>query len=393
MMRPPETIIAIDRRTLVGQFGTFDTDCGIADNPARTDEARAHNLETTVNIRFPKPLAHGDLIAITAPSSGVPAPLYPRLDRAIDVLRKRGYRVVEGECLRRQYKSASATREQRASELMRFLTEPEIAAVMPPWGGELAMELLPLIDFHALADVPAKWFSGFSDLSTLHFPLTTIAGWATLHGPNLMQLGDADTDVVTAAIWDVLTVQPDTAFTQNASRNHQGLDAKTPARSGVTLSLTEETTWKRLDHSNSDLVICGRLIGGCLDTISRLAGTSFGNVPRFVESSSSDGTLLYLENAEMKPCDLARALLSLRMGGWFEGLSGVLIGRSAAPDRVQSDELSYIDALQSVLCDIQCPVIYDMDIGHVPPQLSLVNGALAHVELRDGCGTIVQRLA
>jgi muramoyltetrapeptide carboxypeptidase LdcA involved in peptidoglycan recycling len=208
-----------------------------------------------------------------------------------------------------------------------------------------------------------------------------------------MQLGDADTDAVTAAIWDVLTVQPDTPFSQSASQRHQSKDAKSPAGSSAAPSLDEDTTWKRLDRSKSDLVLCGRLIGGCLDTISRLAGTSFGNVQGFVESSLPDGTLLYLENAEMKPCDLARSLLSLRMSGWFEGLSGVLIGRSAAPDSVQPDELSYIDALQSVLGDIQCPVIYDMDIGHVPPQLSLVNGALAQVKLCDGCGTVVQRLA
>lgn len=89
---------------------------------------------------------------------------------------------------------------------MRFLTEPGIAAVMPPWGDELAMELLPLLDFRVLMDVPAKWFSRFADLSTLHLPLTSVASWATLHGPNRMQLGDADTDAVTAAVWNVLTV-------------------------------------------------------------------------------------------------------------------------------------------------------------------------------------------
>ncbi|WP_310135813.1 hypothetical protein [Paraburkholderia terricola] len=136
----------------------------------------------------------------------------------------------------------------------------------------------------------------------------------------------------------------------------------------------------------------GRLIGGCLDTTSRAAGTSFGNLPGFVESSLADGTLLYLENAEMKPCELLRSLLSMRLNGWFEGLSDVLIGRTAAPDSVQPDELSYIDALQSALGDIPSPVLYDVDIGHVAPQLSLVNGALAQVMLRDGCGSLLQRL-
>jgi muramoyltetrapeptide carboxypeptidase len=343
-----------------------------------------------MNIRFPKPLAHGDLVAITAPSSGVPAPLHSRLDRAIDVLRNRGYRVVEGECLRQQYKSASAAREQRASELMQFLTAPEVVAVMPPWGGELAIDLLPLIDFPALANVPVKWFSGFSDLSTLHLPLTTIARWATLHGPNLMELGYSATDAMTAGVWDVLTAQPDASLTQNASKHHQRQGAGWPGEGGPLLD--QETRWKRLGDGPTDLRLNGRLIGGCLDTISRLAGTRFGNVPAFTKACGPDGTLLYLENAEMTSVQVARALHSLRMNGWFDGISGVLLGRNAISDSLQPDSFSYIDALQSVLGDLRCPVLYDLDIGHVPPQLSLVNGALAQVELHDGQASFVQRL-
>lgn len=316
--------------------------------------------------------------------------MHLRLDRAIEELRKRGYRVVEGECLRQQYKSASATRERRASELMQFLTDPGIAAVMPPWGGKLAIELLPLIDFHALANVPAKWFSGFSDLSTLHLPLTTMAGWATLHGPNLMQLGYSATDEITDALWDVLTAKSHSMISQSASKHHQRRDAGWPDESGPVFD--EKTQWKRLGSDKSNLKLTGRLIGGCLETISRLAGTAYGDVPGFIEASGDDGTLLYLENAGMEPSDLPRTLLGLRLNGWFERVSGVLIGRNAGPDGVQSDDLSYIDALQSTLDDIRCPVIYDMDIGHVPPQLSLVNGALAQVELRDGYGVVVQRL-
>ncbi|MCA8116989.1 S66 peptidase family protein [Burkholderia cepacia] len=157
-------------------------------------------------------------------------------------------------------------------------------------------------------------------------------------------------------------------------------------------SFEEDTTWKLLNGNKSDPKLTGRLIGGCLDTIPRLAGTEFGTVPHFVQQSGADGTLLYLENAKMKPCDVARCLLGLRFNGWIEGLSGILIGRNAGPDRIQSGDLSYVEALQSALGEVGCPVIYDMDIGHVPPQLSLVNGALAQVELSDEHGTVVQWL-
>lgn len=38
------------------------------------------------------------------------------------------------------------------------------------------------------------------------------------------------------------------------------------------------------------------------------------------------------------------------------------------------------------------PVLYDVDLGHIPPQLAIVNGALATVELTQATTTLVQRL-
>ena len=52
-----------------------------------------------MHMRFPCPLKCNDLIAITAPSAGVPATLHPRLDLVIRNLKEKGFRVIEGECL------------------------------------------------------------------------------------------------------------------------------------------------------------------------------------------------------------------------------------------------------------------------------------------------------
>nr|WP_246494769.1 LD-carboxypeptidase [Brenneria izadpanahii] len=87
-----------------------------------------------MNIRFPARLVPGDLIAITAPSSGVPPALHPRLEFAIDTLKKRGFSVIEGRCLRSEYKNKSSHSVSRAKELTDFLSNPEIKAVMPPGG-------------------------------------------------------------------------------------------------------------------------------------------------------------------------------------------------------------------------------------------------------------------
>jgi hypothetical protein len=57
---------------------------------------------------YPTPLCPGDLIAVTAPSSGVAPPLHPRLDLMLAHLRSQGFRVEEGRCLRDERGDASA---------------------------------------------------------------------------------------------------------------------------------------------------------------------------------------------------------------------------------------------------------------------------------------------
>ena len=89
-----------------------------------------------------------------------------------------------------------------------------------------------------------------------------------------------------------------------------------------------------------------------------------------------------------------RALHRLRWAGWFDGLAGVLVGRSAAPDSTAADELRYEAALRSVLGSLPCPVLIDVDIGHRPPQMVLINAALADVHFSaDQGATLTQRLA
>jgi len=157
------------------------------------------------------------------------------------------------------------------------------------------------------------------------------------------------------------------------------------------LNLTERTEWKRLDGSRDKIVFHGELIGGCLDTISWLAGTRYGDVPSFIRRAGERGVILYLENVDMAPTALVRSLLSLRRQGWFEGLTGLMLGRSTAPEPGRAASLTYLEALQATLKDVSCPVLYDVDIGHQPPQFTLINGANAEVQYEDGRGQISQR--
>jgi len=107
-------------------------------------------------VKYPTPLKIGSKIAITAFSSGVTDNCHQRLNIVIDNLKNLGFKVVEGQCLREDIKHVSASKNKRAQELMDFLCDDSIDAIMPPWGGELAMDILPLLDYEHLKSVKPK---------------------------------------------------------------------------------------------------------------------------------------------------------------------------------------------------------------------------------------------
>ena len=346
-------------------------------------------------LRYPAPLCPGARIAVTAPSSGVEPPLHPRLDLVMGHLRAQGFVVEEGACLRAETASASAPADARAAELMRFLLRDDVDAVFPPWGGELAIELLDRLDWAALAQARPTWLIGYSDTSTLQLALLLRLGWAVAHGPCLMDLAPGQTDALTRHALSHLATPAGGDFVQRSSTHWQLTWTDFAQVPDTTYTLTEPTRWHCLSRAHgAEVVLRGRLVGGCLDTLVHLAGTAFGDVPGFVDAHRADGTVLFLENAELSPTALVRALHRLRWAGWFDGLAGLLVGRSAAPDTSTAHQLRYADALASVLGGLPCPVLADVDIGHRPPQFMLVGGALAEVgwSTADG-GTVHQRLS
>jgi muramoyltetrapeptide carboxypeptidase LdcA involved in peptidoglycan recycling len=263
--------------------------------------------------------------------------------------------------------------------------------VLPPWGGERAIELLPRLDFDVLRGLPPKWLLGFSDISTLQMPLALRSGWASAHGSNLMDLAPSQTEPLVTGVFEALSHDGRSPFVQHASKRYQVHWIPFETDAAAAWNQTEPTRWRRLDGRDDEpQVLRGRLIGGCLDTISRLAGTSFGDVPAFVRKHREDGVLLYLENCELSPCEMLRALVSLRLHGWFEGLAGVLVGRTAAPEVKDPARLTHAGAVRDALGDLPCPVLLDLDIGHHQPQLTLVNGALGELRYEAGAGSLSQ---
>lgn len=354
-------------------------------------------------VKFPRPLRAGDRIGVTATSSGVPDALRSRLDYAVRVVQERGYEVVLGECLGITDHSAghvSAPARERAAELMAMLTDPMIRAVVPPWGGETAIDVLPLLDWDAIAAAEPTWVVGYSDIATLIAPLTLRGAMATMHGSNFMDTPYWPGNGLVSWL-DVAEMPVGASFSQvppGRYRRHAHVDfaAQPDARE---LVLDAEGGWIRLDGASGrdggrdgwgDVRARGRLIGGCIETVSPLAGSPLADVPDFVAVHAPEGTIVYVEAAEANAFSIARALHGMRLAGFFNGANAVLVGRTSAPDDAT---MTQHEAVLDALGPLGIPVIADVDCGHVAPFMPLVNGALAEVTLRGGVATITQTLA
>jgi muramoyltetrapeptide carboxypeptidase len=358
-------------------------------------------------IIYPQPLALGDTVAVPAPSSGVPVELHDRLDAAVAALEARGLRADEGTLARRGGLTPAAAPE-RAAELTSAFARPEVRAVLPPWGGDLAIDLVDRLDWAALAADPT-WFVGWSDISTLLMPLTILTGVATVHGANLM---DEPWELPEEfARWtDVVSASPGSTIEQRSAprRRSRPWGAWADEPLGRDDAYEESTRWSLLEAEthgqaardgsardgsvsagDAELRVSGRLIGGCLETVSLLAASPAGDVRGFADRHAPEGLIVYLEVSHSDAVTAARLLYSLRLAGWFERANAVLIGRTAA---APGPELSHRDAVRLALGDLGIPVILDVDAGHQPPQMPLVNGALAEVVLRSDGAVIRQSL-
>jgi muramoyltetrapeptide carboxypeptidase LdcA involved in peptidoglycan recycling len=78
---------------------------------------------------------------------------------------------------------------------------------------------------------------------------------------------------------------------------------------------------------------------------------------------------------------IRRAIWQMEHAGWFEHVSGFLIGRPLC----YGQELMGLDqyrAVTDLLGKYNVPIVMDVDIGHLPPQMPLICGSMAKVTVK-----------
>jgi len=157
----------------------------------------------------------------------------------------------------------------------------------------------------------------------------------------------------------------------------------------VGFNLTENSYWKELNNKEN-IEFCGRIIGGCLDILINIIGTKYDKVNEFVDKYYKDGFIWYFESCDLNLLSQLRAYLQIQNSSWLRNVKGILIGRPLKKESMYGYD--YETIRKDAFKNISCPIIYDCDIGHLPPQIPIVNGSIATVKYSNKKGTIQYKL-
>lgn len=332
---------------------------------------------------YPDFLKDGDVVYVTAPSDGNTEEIdIIRLERAKNALESRGIKVLETADVRKSENGRSDTAKIRAKEFEEAWTS-DAKVVFSAKGGDFMMEMLSYLDFEKLAKTP-KWFQGYSDNTSVSFILATKYDIASVYCNNFNDFAMEKWHSSIDNNWSILNGN---IVTQNSFEKYQNefFKGETGAEG---YKFTDDVIWSNVAKSY-DKPFEGRLIGGCLDVLLNIVGTRFDAANAFAGRYKDDGIIWYLETFSLGSEDIERGLWQLGEAGWFDNVKGFVFGR---PTFFSSfSDTSFDEAVNNALSKYNVPIVTGADIGHRPPQFTMVNGALAKVTYDNHGGTIDMR--
>jgi muramoyltetrapeptide carboxypeptidase len=297
----------------------------------------------------PPRLAAGDRVAVIAPAGPVPPDAF---EAGIARLRQR-YRVdYDGEVLARDGFLAGSD-ERRVKEIEHWLAEKDVRALFCARGGYGITRILPRLDGAAAAlQKSPRVIVGFSDATAL-LNWALGAGVRAVHGPVVSQLGKLPQDDVDALYALLESPEPPAAI------------------SGVGASKTQSFFGR----------ITGRLVGGNLEVLTRLAGTRW--------QPDWSGCILLLEEIGERPYRIDRMLTHLQQAGMLENLAAVVIGdlvRCVEPPDAWPGQPSptAIEVIRERLGSYGVPVFTGLPVGHGERNRALPLGARVAIDSIKG---------
>lgn len=258
-----------------------------------------------------------------------------RLEAGTAYLSQKGFKVKPGRHLHDGDRFLAGTDSHRAADIMEFVRDPEIKAIMAVAGGYGSQRLLPLLDFDLIKQNP-KIITGFSDTTALQLGLLKMAGLVSYTG---FTFRDVDKSEIESLVDETLM----SCLTGKSVTISEGI-AVNPGK------------------------VKAPLIGGNLECLIALMGTPYQPDYR--------GCILLIEDVFAEPYQTDSRLSQLHLAGIFDHAAGVIFGTFSNciaqhhPDRDGTIQ----DVVSEWSQKINVPTIKEFPYGHVDRRCMLPIG-------------------
>jgi muramoyltetrapeptide carboxypeptidase len=271
------------------------------------------------SLRRPRAIRPGARIAVAAPAG----PVDPEsLAAGRTALERLGFETVVRDDLLERDGYLAGSDDRRASELMEFISDPDVDAIICARGGYGCHRILGRLDPRAFR-AAAKPLVGYSDITSLLLWQRKHAGLLGIHGPMLEKR-------------DALQGESGSALV----RALQGT-GPLPRFEGV----ARVTGWGE-----------GRLVGGSLSVCIASLGTPW-------ELDTRD-SILMLEDITELPYRIDRMLQQLRAAGKFDRVVGIALGDFTGCDDERYPEWTIERLFDDVFGELGVPVVEGLPFGH-----------------------------
>lgn len=339
-------------------------------------------------MKYPHSLLPNGTIGFVAPSFGCNiSPYKEAFENALKKFAALGYSLALGpNCYSGEGIGISNTPQKCGAELTESYISSQNDCLISCGGGELMCEILDDVDFERIARSAPKWYMGYSDNTNMTYLLATLADTASVYGPCAPAFGMEPWHPALHDAFGILTGQTRSVSGYDLWERDSLKDETNPL---VPYHVTEPRLIRRFP--DRDAFFSGRLLGGCMDCLVNLLGTSYDKTADFIDKYQDDGILWFLEACDLNVFSIRRAMWQMEHAGWFRHVKGFLIGRPLCFGQEMMG-LDQYEAVLSVASRYHVPVIMDVDLGHLPPMMPLIVGSMADVTVSGNDIRIDMRL-
>lgn len=330
----------------------------------------------------PNKLTPGDKIAVTTLSWGGPGAFSYRYEIGKQRLETIfGLQVVPTKHALKDPDWIYRNPQARAEDLMDAFLDPSIKGIFSTIGGDDSIRLLPYVDFKVIVQNP-KIFLGFSDTTVNHF-MCLKAGLSSFYGPAVMTAFAENIEMHGYSIQGIERVLFSNEVIGEIPQNKEGwtkehLDWATSSNQNIKRKLNPPLEWNFL--GSSEKPVQGRLIGGCVEVLEFINGTSL-----WPKLEMWEECILFLETSEegTSPVTLARFLRNLAAQGILEKVKGILFSKPGGTQIPVDQFAEYDKAITQAFEEYALPtvpIVTHMDFGHTDPMWTLPYGGLTEID-------------